>query len=371
MKAISVDDHVIEHPKVWTDRLSSKWGDAIPHIVELENGSEQWCFEGIVQGMTGLSAVAGTPLKERALDPGRFDEMRPGAYDPIARLEDMDLDGVEMHLLFPNWSGFAGSRFYRANDKALASECIKAYNDFLIEEWYAVAPTRYIPMMLVPVWDADECITEIERNAAREFRAIAFPDNPALIGLPSWHTDHWDGVLSAAEAAQTPLCMHFGGSGGTPTISKDAPLAVATSLMGSTLFHSMADIMLSPTLHKHPNLKIAYSEGQIGWMPYALQRIDQVWEHYRFYDIEPTINAEVRPSDLFRQHIYGCFIDDMVGVEMRHSIGVDNILWEADYPHADSVFPNSRTNLAKMLAGVPDDECHKIAELNARKLFRL
>lgn len=371
MKAISVDDHVVEHPTVWLDRLPDKWADVAPRVVEIEGGSEQWTFEGVVQGTTGLSAVAGTPLKDRCLDPGRFADMRPGAYDAKARVEDMDIDGVHMHLLFPNWAGFAGGRFFRAKDKDLAMACVKAYNDFLIEEWYDVAPERFIPMMILPVWDAEACVGEIERNAERGYRAIGFPDNPALIGLASWHSDHWDGVLSAAQAAQMPLCMHFGGSGATASISGDAPLAVITSLMGSTLFHSMTDLLLSPTLHKHQDLKIAYSEGQIGWLPYALQRIDQVWEHYRFYDIEPTINADVRPSDLFRRHMHGCFIDDAVGIEMRHKIGVDNILWESDYPHADSVWPNSRTNLAKMLADVPNDEAHKIAELNARRLFNV
>jgi predicted TIM-barrel fold metal-dependent hydrolase len=146
-------------------------------------------------------------------------------------------------------------------------------------------------------------------------------------------------------------------------------MAVTTVLMGSTLFASMVDLIMSPVFHHFPQLKVCYSEGQIGWMPFALQRMDQVWEHYRFYRIENSINADIRPSDLFRGHVFGCFIDDQVGVDMRAHIGVENILWESDYPHADSVFPDSRTSLEKMLENVSDTDARRIAETNARNLF--
>jgi hypothetical protein len=139
--------------------------------------------------------------------------------------------------------------------------------------------------------------------------------------------------------------------------------------MGATLFASMTELLLSPVFHKHTGLKIAYSEGQIGWIPYALQRIDQVWDEYRYFNIEPKINAEVRPSELFAKHVWGCFIDDQVGVDLRHQVGINNITWESDYPHADSLWPNSRTTAEKLLANVPTDESKKILETNARVLF--
>ncbi|MEU8803235.1 amidohydrolase family protein [Spirillospora sp. NPDC048819] len=369
-KLISVDDHLIEHPTLWLDRLPSRWHESAPHIVEVENG-EQWCFEGVVNGPTGLSAVVGTELRERALDPPRFADMRRACWDPAARIADMDTDGVQMQLCFPNYSGFAGGRFYRAKDKELALLCVQAYNDFVIDEWCAAAPGRYIPMMILPLWNVELSAREIERCVARGFRAIAFPDNPAILGEASFQSGEWDPVFARAAEAELPLCMHFGGSGLVPPISADAPLAVQTTVMGATLFASMAELLLSPVFHNHPNLKVAYSEGQIGWMPYALQRIDQVWNDYRHFPITPTINSDVRPSDLFREHVYGCFIDDQVGVDQRHLIGVDNILWESDYPHADSLWPRSRTVLEKLLSDVPEDEAHKIAEGNARRLFRV
>ncbi|MFE9327552.1 amidohydrolase family protein [Nocardia sp. NPDC052278] len=369
-KPISVDDHLVEHPRLWLDRLPQKWHEMAPHVVEVEGG-EQWCFEGIVNGMTGLSAVVGTDLKERGLDPGRFSDMRRGCWDSAARLADMDTDGVWAQLCFPNYSGFAGGRFYRAKDKELALLCVQAYNDYVIEEWCAAAPDRYIPLMILPLWDVELSAAEIDRCAPKGFRSIAFPDNPAILGESSFQSGDWDPVFARAAEAQMPLSMHFGGSGLVPPISKDAPLAVQTTVMGATLFGSMTELLLSPVLHNHPGLKVCYSEGQIGWLPYALQRIDQVWVDYRHFKIQPTINADVRPSDLFRKHVFGCFIDDQVGIDLRHEIGVENILWESDYPHADSLWPNSRVKLEKMLSDVPEDEAHKIAETNARALFRM
>src|SRR5579875_857 len=365
-RLVSVDDHLIEHPMVWQERLPQAMREQGPHIVELETGAQQWCFEGVVAGTTGLSAVAGTPLKERGTDPRRFEEMRRGCWDPIARLDDMDQDGVAVQLPFPNYAGFAGSRFFRAKDKVLALECVRAYNDFVLDEWCAAAPDRYIPMVIVPFWDVQRSAEELQRCAAKGARAISFPDNPAPLGLPSFHTDHWDPLFAVVQDVGVPICMHFGTSGNTPHIADDAPLAVTTTLMGSTLFSSMVDLLMSPVLHKFPGIKVCYSEGQIGWIPFALQRMDQAWEHYRFYSLERTINPDVRPSDLFRKHVYGCFIDDEVGVAQRDYIGVDNILWESDYPHADSLWPNSRATAEKLLSSVPDEDARKIGELNAR-----
>jgi predicted TIM-barrel fold metal-dependent hydrolase len=369
-RLISVDDHLVEHPRVWLDRLPEKFHEMAPQIVEV-GATEQWKFEGVVNGMTGLSAVVGTDLKERGLDPLRFEDMRRACWDPVARLADMDTDGVHMQLCFPNYSGFAGGRFYRAKDKELALACVRAYNDYVIDEWWAAAPDRYIPMIILPLWSVAESAAEIDRCAPRGVRTIAFPDNPAILGEASFQSGEWDPVFARAAEAELPLCMHFGGSGLVPPISKDAPLAVQTTVMGATLFASMSELLLSPVFHRHPNLTVAYSEGQIGWLPYALQRIDQVWNDYRYFRIEPAINAEVRPSDLFRKHVYGCFIDDQVGVNLRHEIGIDNILWESDYPHADSLWPNSKTTAEKLMADVPAEESKKILETNARRLFRV
>jgi predicted TIM-barrel fold metal-dependent hydrolase len=129
----------------------------------------------------------------------------------------------------------------------------------------------------------------------------------------------------------------------------------------------MADLMFSPVFHRHPDLKIVLAEGGIGWIPWLLERAEWTFERHRFY--QPDVNQKVHPRELFRRHFYGCFIDDVFGVRNRHDIGVDQILWEVDYPHSDSRFPLTRQVAAATFAAVPDDEVARIVEWNARELF--
>lgn len=367
MKLISVDDHVIEHRNVWQDRLPAKFREQGPRVVEKDNGQEAWLFEGSEHAQIGLNAVAGKSYEEYGLDPVRFDQMIPGCYDVTARVADMDTDGVQAQLCFPSFAGFCGGTFFNARDKELGLACIEAYNDFMIDEWTAAAPDRFIPMVIVPLWDPQLAAAEIERTAAKGAKAIAFTENPVPMSLPSFHTEHWDPVLAAAQAADMPLCMHFGSSTKVPITALEAPFAVVIALFGTNSMSTTVDLLMSPVFHKFPELKVALSEGGIGWMPYILERADYTWERHRYY--QPNLNFDARPSDLFRDHIFGCFIDDESGIEQRHRIGVGNIMWEGDYPHSDSNWPNSRKRVADMLADVPDDEAREITELNARRVF--
>lgn len=365
VQVVSVDDHVIEHPTVWSDRLPAKFQEAGPQIIELDGGTQAWRFEGNTMPTIGLNAVAGKDPKDYGLDPVRFDEMRPGCYDVQARLADMDTDGVHVQMCFPSFPGFAGSTFFAAQDKELALACVQAWNDFLIDEWCGAAPDRFIPMVMVPYWDVDAAVAEVERTAAKGAKAITFTEAPHRLGLPSFHTDHWDRFFDAAEDADLPLCLHFG-TGGAPDVAPGANFAVAIALFGMNSQFTTVELLLSPVFHNHPRLKVALSEGGIGWMPYVLERVDYTWERHRWYT---GVNTEVRPSELFRDHVFGCFIADDAGLAVRDLIGVDNIMFEGDYPHSDSNFPISRQRLAQSLKDVPDDQARKIAEDNARRVF--
>ena len=374
MKLISTDDHVIEHPTVWSDRLPAKYREAGPQIVELvpqgaapeSRPAHIWRYEHRLYPQIALNAVAGKEREDFGLEPNRFDEILPGCYDPKARVADMDLDGVQAQLCFPSFPKFAGTVFLGGEDRELARLCVAAYNDFMIDEWCASAPDRLIPLVLVPFWDPALAAAEIERCAAKGAKAVSFPENPAPLGLPSFHTDHWDPILSAAQETGMPLCMHFGSSGKAPATADDAPFAVSIALFGCNSMYTTADLLFSPVFHKFDRLKVALSEGGIGWVPYMLERIDYTWDRHKHYT---GIDLHTRPSDLFRKHIWGCFIDDEAGIKNRHDVGIDRITWECDYPHSDSNWPESRRRAAEVLAEVPDDEVHRMVELNARELL--
>jgi predicted TIM-barrel fold metal-dependent hydrolase len=365
-KIISVDDHVIEHPRVWLDRLPAKYADVAPRIVKLPDGNDTWLYEGAKSGNFALNAVAGKHPREFGMDPRSYDDMLPGCHDIADRIKDMDIEGVWAQLCFPNFGGFAGSTFFAAKDKDLAKLCISAYNDFILDEWCAFAPDRQIPLMMVPFWDVEASVREIERTAAKGARSISFIEAPHKLGLPSYHTDHWDPILRACEERQLPLSMHFG-SGGMPLgLAPDGDFFISIALFGVNSMNATVDLLFSGMFYKFPNLKVALSEGGIGWMPYILERMDYSWGRHKYWC---NVNADKVPSELFREHIYGCFIADQSGIEQRHRIGIDNIMFESDYPHSDSNWPHTRKMLADALAGVPDDEARKIVELNARKLY--
>lgn len=377
---VSVDDHLVEHPRVWQDRLPAKFRERGPQIVEID-GKHMWKYEDQVIPTIGLNAVAGKPREEWGLDPVRYEDMIPSCYDPVARVPDMDLDGVQAALCFPSFPGFAGSTFIKAQDKELAILCIKAWNDFMIDEWCATAPDRFIPLAILPVWDIDATVAEAERVAEKGARTVSFLDSPVPMGFPSYHTDHWDPLWRVCSEANMPVSMHFGSGGYVPGFSFSgmkaqagelgseggAPFAIAITLFATNSMWSMVDLLFSGKLQQFPDLKFSLAEGGIGWIPYILERADFVWDRHRYY--QHDIDFHAKPSDLFRKHFWGCFIDDENGVANRYAIGVDRMMLEVDFPHSDSNWPNSRKRVAEVLAEVPDDECALIVEDNARQLL--
>lgn len=381
MQLVSVDDHVVEHPRVWLDRLPARHQELGPRIVEatgeerdefgygnkISKGRQVWALDGKVYGQIGINAVAGKPSEQLGTDAIRFDEMIPGCYEPKARVADMDVDGVQTGMLFPSFPRFAGTMFLDVRDKDLAQLCTRAWNDFIFEEWCDPYPDRFIPMIILPMWDVGQSIAEIRRLADSGVRAVSFPENPAKLGLPSFHSDHWDPLLHVLEEYDIVLCLHFGTSGQVTLTAPDAPMAVMQTLMGTNSMFAVVDLLFSPVFHRHPKLKVAMSEGGVGWMPWLLERADRTWERHRFYQ---NVDRTTPPSTLFRKHIWGCFIADQAGVSTRHDVGVDRIMWECDYPHGDSYWPRSRDVVSEMLQQVPDAEAHQIVELNARQLFR-
>ena len=375
---VSVDDHLIEHPRVWQDRVPGRLKDSAPKIVEI-NSTHQWAFDGEIFPTVGLNAVAGKDPKDFGMDPVRYEDMIPGCYDPAERVKDMDIDGVQAALCFPSFPGFAGGIFQRAKDKQLALECVKAWNDYYIDEWCATAAARFIPMALLPTWDIDLCVAEATRVIGKGARTITFPDAPTPLGLPSFHTAHWDPLFAVVQEAEVPLSLHFGSGTYVPGFSfsgmrtvpgqmtmPDAPFVVAITLFSSNLMWTSVDLMFSGVLQRFPTLQFSLAEGGIGWIPYILERADFAWQRHRWYQ---DIDFNARPSDLFRQHFWGCFIDDEHGVTNRHAVGVDRITIEIDYPHSDSNWPNSRKRAAEVLAEVPDDEVEMIVETNARRML--
>jgi predicted TIM-barrel fold metal-dependent hydrolase len=369
---VSVDDHVIEPPRVWLDRLPRKYHDVAPRIVTEPDGQEFWVYEDRRTVTGGLGAVAGRRPEDITVEGFPYSEMRPGCYDPQARLADMDEAGILASLNFPSIPRFCGQLFLEAKDKDLARLCVRAYNDWMIDEWCAGdGRGRLIPLAMVPLWDPQLAADEVSRCAAKGCHAITFSENPYPLGLPSIHSGEWDPLFAACVETETVLCMHIGSSSKMPGTTPDAPFIVSSTLTFQNAMGSLLDFVFSGTLARFPELVVAYSEGQVGWMPYLLERMDKLWEERS--DNSIGTNLPEPPTSYIRGRVYGCIFDDETGLANRDRIGMDTICFETDYPHADSTFPHSEAVAEGICrkAGLDDDETYKLLRGNAIRAFGL
>ncbi len=387
---VSVDDHVVEPADVWQTWLPEKFRARGPRVERRGIGSmrhlgggtyEQtfdpdgpqadcWIYEDLVYIHKRHVAAVGFDRDDMSMSPITYDEMRPGCYDPKARLEDMDMNHVEASLCFPTFPRFCGQTFTEAKDRELGLACVTAYNDWMVEEWCGDSGGRLIPLPIIPLWDADLAAGEVRRNAARGAHAVCFSEIPAHLGLPSIHTGYWDPFFAACEETETVVSMHIGSSSRMPSTSGDAPPAVAATLSFNNSMASMSDFLFSGVLVRYPNLKLAYSEGQIGWIPYILERVDTVWQEHRAWGGVKDLIPEPPSTYYFRQ-MYGCFFRDNFGLTALNAIGVDNVTFETDYPHTDSTWPDTKEVAIEMMGHLPADVIRKIVRGNAIKMLSL
>jgi predicted TIM-barrel fold metal-dependent hydrolase len=385
---VSVDDHVIEPPNVWMDRLPSKYKDVGPRIVKESDGQEYWVYEDKKMVTGGLGAVAGRRKEDITVEGYPYSEMRPGCYDPVARLEDIDEAGILASLNFPSIPRFCGQLFWEAKDKDLALLCVKAYNDWMIDEWCATAPGRYIPLTIIPLWDAQLAVEEIERTAAKGSHSFCFSENFEPLGLPTVNspTHYWDPVFAAANDNEQVFSIHIGSSSTMYKVASDSPFMANMSLGAIRPAGCMLAWIFGGIFQRYPNIKVALSEGSIGWIPWFLERANQVLETQKHWVAKgqqypgsaegahaKNIDVDVHKIDIYRdyrEHFYGCFIDDMSGLRMLDVVGEDNVMIECDYPHSDTTWPHSIKLAHERLAGLPEDVQYKILRGNAEKLYR-
>ena len=169
-------------------------------------------------------------------------------------------------------------------------------------------------------------------------RAVCFSEIPTHLGLPSIHTGYWDPLFAVCEDTRTVVCMHIGSSSKMPAASPDAPPSTDIMLSFNNSMASLADFLFSGVLVRFPGLKLAYSEGQIGWIPYALERADNVWKYHSSWTHAKETIPEP-PSTYYRGRIFGCFTNDVHGLASIDQVGEDNICFETDYPHTDTTWP--------------------------------
>ncbi len=367
MILVSVDDHIVEPPELFDNHLTAAQKEKAPRLIK-ENGIEFWAFEDKKLPNIGLNAVVGRVPEEFGCEPTSFDHMRRGTYNVHARVDDMNANGMLGSLCFGSFVGFEGSLFIDAKDKGNAYTVIQAYNDWHIDEWCGAQPGRFIPLAILPMWDAELMAKEIKRVKQKGCHSVSFIDNPAMKGLPSLHNDSWEPFWKACADNEMTICCHIGSGNQPQHPSMESPIEVWTMCFPLAIALGAADWLHLPALQRYPNLKVALSEGGIGWIPYFLERAEYVNEQHHAWTRSDF--GGHHPRDIFRDHFYTCFIDDKFGLKNRHEVGVDTIMYECDYPHSDCLWPYSPERLMSTLGGIADDEINKMTHLNAMQAFQ-
>jgi predicted TIM-barrel fold metal-dependent hydrolase len=364
---ISVDDHVVEPAHTFEGRIPKHLADKAPRIIETPQGHEVWEFEGQTFTQVGMNAVAGRRKETVKLEPFRFEHMRPGCYDIGPRVKDMDLSGVWASVNFPSQiTGFCGRVFFNAQDRELGMACIKAWNDWLFEEWHEPYPERIVPLGITFLSDPELAVAEIRRCGERGFTAMTFPERPHMIGLPSlWDRDHWDPIMQAMVDTDMAICLHVGSSG-----LNQAPPGAPSLQLGATLFSAVslnacAEWVWSGYGLRMPKLKIVMSEGGIGWVAMLLDRLDNIIDRSGY-----GLGWDERPADVLKRNFWFCTIDDPSTIDTRHRIGVENIMFETDYPHGDGTWPDTQLVLEKAWGHIPPAELRAMCSENAARVFR-
>jgi predicted TIM-barrel fold metal-dependent hydrolase len=401
-KIISVDDHVVEPPHVWQTWLPEKYREWGPKVIQDKWGAfvhkagaryintvdrddgilgDAWVYEDRLIYVhkkfvaIPLEATPGGDISKfdreiMEMTPITYEEMRPGCYDRDARVAEFETNWMDGSLPFPTFPRFCGQTFMEGDDKELGLACIEAYNNWMIEEWCEPSGGMNIPLCIIPLWDPELAANEVERVAAKGCHAICFSELPVRLKLPSIHSGYWDPLFRACNDHHVTICMHVGSSSTNPAASPDAPPAAHGTLAFNNSMASMSDWLFSGKLIEFPDLKLAYSEGQIGWIPYALERADEVWDRHNAW-MHTKEKIPDPPSSYYWGRIYGCFTADHVGLHNIDLCGADNVCFETDYPHTDTSWPHSKVYAEKATAHLSDELTYKVLRGNAIDMLSL
>jgi predicted TIM-barrel fold metal-dependent hydrolase len=387
---ISVDDHILEPPDLWTSRLPGRLRDRGPRVVrqrstvsmgegelridptDSDDGvwADWWVYDDSMRTPL-MKIMAAVGFDKPDATPTTYDDVAPGCWVQSARLADMHADHVEASLGFPNVvARFSGQTFQEGTDKALGLASVQAYNDWILDDWTSGAGRGHLlPMTLIPLWDVQAAVTELERCVMKGTLAVAFTENPHYLGLPSLYSGYWDPFFEACAHHEVMCAMHIGSSSHSVRSSPDAPHI--TSTLAQYTASSLMDFIFSGILDRVPRLKIFYAESQAGWMPFLLEQADILWEQREGMSVGSEIPRP--PSSYLQDRVYTSVFNDAFALKSRDAVGFSQMCYEVDYPHGVSTFPNTLAIATKLCAdaGMSEQQTYQLMRGNAIRGFNL
>jgi predicted TIM-barrel fold metal-dependent hydrolase len=376
------DAHVNEPPHLWQDAVPAKWKERAPKLVKGDAG-DFWHFDGGREKWpVGLTAAAGQSVFQMSPTGQTYETMRPGSFDTAARLADMDADGIWAQVLYPSVT-LKGAKVY-SSERELQLACVRAYNEW-IAAFAAPSGGRLLPQAIVPTTGIDDAVAELDyalKNGHRGAVISSFPNGSLFPGEAD--AAFWN----VAQEAGFPIAVHIGsflrsappaaksGSGsseGRDDFWKGSLAFVAraawTKAGGQTL-DVACDLLFSGIFQRFPGLKVVLVEANIGWIPTLLEQSDDMFRRYRWWTGAHAEMSEM-PSRIFHRNFYATFMVDRSGLELRHRLNVDHLMWSTDYPHSGTDWPDSGVTIERVFRGLPRSEVKKMLHDNCRALYRV
>ena len=371
-RIISSDNHVFEPPDLWQSRIECKFKDRAPIIHREEDGDWWYCdgqkVLGTGFGFAGAQTGRRFEQSEQLTHGDVFENIRPGGYIPEEQIKDMDLDGVDVSILYPT----TGLQLYKMPDGELLTAIFRTYNDWLAE-FCRTSPKRLKAIAMINIDDVIEGVADLTYRASQGFVGAMIPVYPPEDRR--YDSPEYDPLWAAAQDLEMPLSLHlatnrFGSGegdgnrpgGGRVGISPNADFFVRVSL---------ADMILSGVFERFPNLQVGAVEHELGWVPFFLSRVDYTYDQRGFAREGYRFKEDRLPSEYFHRNVFVGFQEDEMGIRMRDAIGLDNLQWGSDYPHMESTFPRSQQILEEILVDCTEEEKSKIAGGNAARVYKV
>ena len=368
---VDADAHVYEPPDVWQARVPAALRSQAPRVLRTADEGDVWIFDGGARvRAVGLMAAAGTSYLGFRPSGLTYDTIRRGHWDVQAHLADMDADGIWAQLLYPSVCE-EGARMF-GDDRALQRACVRAYNEWVLE-FCAASPTRLYGHAVIPATGIDDAIAELDWALGQGFRGVLISTFPGGAVEPSNDDDPF---WARAVEADIPVALHIGSfhADGPVARRRFEPGAVlpraAASKSGANIVPLVARMLFSGLFERHPRVKVLLVEANIGWIPAMLEQTDDMFLRYRWFT-GTAGTLPTMPSRVFHRNIWATFMIDTVGMELRHRLNLDHLMWSTDYPHTGTDWPNSRVTIARVFRGVPAGDVRKMLHDNCKRLYRL
>jgi predicted TIM-barrel fold metal-dependent hydrolase len=362
---IDADAHVNEPPDLWIKRVPESYRSRAPRVERTDRG-DAWVFDdGALQMHVGLTAVAGRSYLDYSNTGLTYEQMRPASWDTKARLADMDIDGIWGQVMYPSIT-LTGAKVY-GKDPALQHACVRAYNEWMLE-FCEGSEGRLIPQAIIPACGTDRAIDELEWAIANGHRGAV------ISALPNGSLDHTpedDRFFATAQEADFPVAVHIGSFAARNTNNRSSEwndlqfigLAIAPRCGGGVIETTLA-LIFSGVFEKFPRLKMLLVESNISWIPGLLEQSDDMFQRYRWFT-GAVDKMRTMPSRIFLRNFWVTFMLDAAGLELRHHMNLDHLMWSTDYPHSATDWPASRATIEKMFRGLPADQVRKMLRDNA------